>query len=135
MIIFSAEVLTSPAVNRFISKTKNRMISSKIHSGLHFGMVFKSLKFRDKTFICFGYELIGESILKYAAFILAVVFTFFEFYKSLIIPIIFFMIPSILIFLGFIMLDRGLRKEGYKGKVKLISSSDFIKGGVLNVTK
>jgi hypothetical protein len=124
------------SVKKFVFNTKKRMGSPKIHSGLHSGFRLEAFEKQDHVFVCFAYALPGEFILQYLALFFAIpLILFLGLSWWLSIPGFFLVLPWILKLLGWWLLHKGLRKEGYQGKIKLASNNRFIFEVVLNGTE
>jgi hypothetical protein len=133
MVVVSVEVDNCKEAKAFVFDTKKRIKGPKVHKGLYTAFKLEAYQDSQKLLICFGYALVGAQILNYIAFFLAIpLILFLGLSWWLMLPAILFSIPLILKLLGYWMLNMGLRKAGYKSRVKLLSNEEFILRGVLN---
>lgn len=132
MVVVAVETDEVKEVRSFVYKAKKIIKSPKVHSGLHTGFPIEAFAKEGKLLVAYSYGVIGSQILNYIAFISATIILVFKGWSFwLLAPAFFILLPQILRFLGYWLVYRGLRKAGYKGKIKLLSNSEFITRAVL----
>lgn len=136
MIIINVAVANVQVIRNFVFKTQKRLKSKKLAHQLHSGMKIHAVRENTETMIIsFGYQMMSEFLNRIVAFLVAVpLLIFVGFTPWLLLPMGIYYLNDTLSYLLLFLLKKGLRKEGYKGKVKRITNSEFIKRGVYNGT-
>ena len=136
MILINAELENNSFAWKFFQETSIRLNKGVKVEALTRGVSIKTFTTLDKRFISFGYALFNEWLTRVIGLMLLFTFAYFGgFTPWLTIPFFILFIEYFIGLFGYWLMYKGLRKAGYKDKIKFITNKKFIERGVHNGTK
>jgi len=126
-MILGVKTLKSPYVKKFYLKASLKIRGGLKAENLHLGAKLKYFELKESMILVYNYKLLGGEVLKYLAFFIATLLIVFKGFTAwLLVPLIIYNFELSAVFLGYWLMFKGLRKIGYKDKIKLLSKKDII---------
>jgi len=126
-MILGVKTLKSPFVKKFYLNSSVKIRKGLKAENLHLGAKLKFFELKESMILVYNYKLLGGDILKYLAFFIsALIIVFKGLTLWLLLPLIIYNFELSAVFLGYWLMFKGLRKVGYKDKIKILSKKDII---------
>ena len=134
-MIVAVKTERNPRVSAFAIETKKRLLKGLPIEKINLKSNIKVMSCKTHSVLIYGYKIIGEEILRMAGLIAAsVILVLGGINFFLLIPLVFFFLSEIVMLLGYLLVLKGLRKAGYKGKVKLLFNRNALQEVLFNVS-